>query len=616
MAHGPDFLPLLAVLLLAFLVPPILARVRWVPVVVGEIIAGIIVGRTGLNLIRPDATLDFLAEIGLALLMFLSGLEIDFSLFRTSARPRRPGSRPIFLAATTLLLSLGLAGVFGWMLVRQGLARDPWMIALILSTTSLGVVLPVLKERGVSAGPFGQTVLLAALLADFLTMFLITIHVAVKSRGLGLDILLVGVLFVAALGAYRLGVLRARRAPFQRAWEGLTAASSPVKVQGSVALLMGFVLLAKFLGAEMILGAFLAGVVLSLLTPAEDLQIRPKLDAIGFGFFIPLFFITVGIRFDLPSLLRNRQTWVLAPLLLGAAFVVKILPALLLKLAFSWRETLAAGFILSARLSLIIAAAGIGLSLGVIGESTHAAFILIAAVSSTLAPLAFARLLPSAAGSKHAFVLLAGGGDLGRQVADELMASGQRVVFLEPDVDRALEKSRAGFPVFRGESLAAAIPAAELPFVQSLLILEADDSLNLIMGREASVLGIKHVIALVNDPRRMSDFREAGVQTFAPAMFQSTILALMARNPDLFGLLTSARKDHEILEMTLMNPSFAGRPIRALGLGGNALVLSIRRDKSVLIPHGQTTLERGDHLTLLGSRETLRAFQERLEARK
>jgi len=601
------------ILLLAFLVPPLLSRVRWIPVVVGEILAGILIGRSGLGLIRADAVLDFLAEIGLALLMFLSGLEIDFSPLLNAAHRRRQ-ARSVILAGLTFVFSLCLALLFASYFVKRGLGGDVWMIALILSTTSLGVVLPVLKERGISAGPFGQTVLMAALMADFITMFFITIYVAAKSRGLGLNILLVGVLFVAALLAYRVGALRARRSLLGRAMEGMSGATSHIKVQGSVALLMAFILLAKFLGAEMILGAFLAGAVLSLLTPPEDLHTRPKLDAIGFGFFIPVFFISVGIRFDVPALLRNKAMWTMAPLLLCAAFLIKILPSLILKWTFSWRESLAAGVILSARLSLIIAAAGIGLQLGVINEATNAAFILIAAVSATLSPLVFFRLMPVSACEKKSFSLIYGAGDLGSQVAEELRAHGQQVILWEPDENVALSARRAGHTIIQLSDLKNAIPAADLASIRSFLALGPDDSQNLKVCRETISLGVKHVIGLVNDPGRLAEFRDLGVQTFAPAIYRATILALMARNPDLFHMLTAARRDHEVLEIRVRNSAIAGLPLRSLNLGGDILVLTVRRDREVLIPHGQTILEYDDHLTLLGGWEALAAARDRIEA--
>ncbi len=613
MEQSLQFLPLLFVLLLAFVIPPVLSKVRWMPVVVGEILAGIIIGRSGFNLIQADSTLEFLAEIGLALLMFLAGLEIDFSLLSNAGRSRRRGGHPLLLAGSSFVLTLGLAGVLGWFLMKKGLAQDPWMIALILSTTSLGIVVPVLKEREMASGVFGQTLLLAALLADFFTMFLITIYVAIQSRGLTLEILLVGVLFVAALMTYRIGIFRAKRSPLNKVLEEISFASSLVKVQGAVALLLAFVILAKFLGAEMILGAFLAGAVLSLLSRPGDEQTRHRLDAIGFGFFIPLFFMTVGIRFDFPSLLVNKAAWILTPVLLGAAFLIKILPSLLFRFSLSWRESLAGGILLSARLSLIIAASGIGLRLGVISEAANAAIILLAALSATVSPMIFNGLLPKKEKARERPVLIFGATNLGLQVATDLKIHGERVHFLEPDAQLAQQARQAGFPVVESEATETSMEKANIFFSRSLLALSSDDSRNLSICRTALSMGMTHIIAMVHDASRLSEFQAFGIQTFTPAIYRATILALMARNPDLFNLLTSTRRDHQIREMSLANPLLAGQPIRNLNLGGNILVLSIRRDQDVLIPHGNTILEFGDHLTLLGHLDSLQELGRQFE---
>ena len=202
------FLPLLLVVLLAAIVPLALARFRRIPVVVGEILAGIIVGPSVLGLVNGhEPTLDLLAEIGFAFLMFLSGLEIDFSiLFAVSKGSRKNEPSSILLASLSFLLTLILALVIGFGLFSLGYVSDPWMLTLILSTTSLGIVVPVLKENRMTTSRFGQTLLLAALLADFLTMFLITVYVAIRSSGLSFEILLIVLLFVPVVLFYQLGV--------------------------------------------------------------------------------------------------------------------------------------------------------------------------------------------------------------------------------------------------------------------------------------------------------------------------------------------------------------------------------------------------------------------------
>jgi Kef-type K+ transport system membrane component KefB/Trk K+ transport system NAD-binding subunit len=607
------FMPFLLVLFLAVVIPLAVNRIRWLPVVVGEILVGILIGRSGLKLISPDLTLDFLAEIGLAFLMFLSGLEIDFSIATSSPRGLTKRRSPLMVAATSLGLTLILAGGLSLALNKVGLRGNPWMVALILSTTSLGVVLPVLKERNLSAGLFGQTLLLAALLADFITMLLITVLVAVRTRGFSLDLLLVGVLFVAALLVYRLGLLRLRRIAHIRLLDEISGASSHLKVQGALALLLAFVVLSNFLGAEMILGAFLAGAVLSLIGGPDSKHIRQRVGTIGFGLFIPMFFITVGIKFDFPSLLKERATWLLAPLLILAAFLLKITASLVFRLLFSWRQVLAAGILLSSRLSLIIAAAGISLRLGLIDESVNSAFILIAALTSTLAPLIFNGLQSAGQSSPDHPIGIYGIGALGLQVAGELRDNKEKVVFMESDPAQVEHARQAGFQVIPTlESLSGLGTLVPSRF-KSLLVLTSDDSRNIRICREAQSLGMQQVVALVNRPARLKEFADLGIQTFVPDLQRATLLSLMARNPDLFRLMTAHPEGRVIEEAYVASPAVAGRRLRDLRISGDLIIVSIHRGREVRVPHGNTQLERGDVLTVLGDEDSVKDFKEKVE---
>jgi Kef-type K+ transport system membrane component KefB len=204
--HNP-FVALLLITGLALIVPILASRVRRItlPIVVGEIVAGIIIGRSGLNLIEGSPTLDFLAEFGFTYLMFLSGLEVDFDLLipgsrRQAFNPRRPLPMALLIFIGTLSLALGASLV----LRNMGLVGSPLLMGLILSTTSLGVVVPVLKERKLTGTDFGQVMLVAASVADFATLLLLTLVIAIRSEGLTLDLLLIPVLLVAFILAVRL----------------------------------------------------------------------------------------------------------------------------------------------------------------------------------------------------------------------------------------------------------------------------------------------------------------------------------------------------------------------------------------------------------------------------
>jgi len=611
-----DFLPLLVVIGLAALVPLVLARFRRIPVVVGEIVAGIIIGRSGLGLVHEEFTLQLLAEIGFAFLMFLSGLEIDFSLIlNPSPKRKEKGPSPLVLASLSIVATLGLAVLVGFQIVRNDLAGDPWIMALILSTTSLGIVVPVLKERGLSVARFGQAVLLGALLADFLTMLLITNYVALRSSGLTLEITLVGVLFLAFLVTYRLGIRQVRRPAVKQFIDQLSGATSQFKVRVALALMMAFVVLAETVNVELILGAFLAGAVVSLLSPPEDESIREKLEAIGYGFFIPVFFIMVGVEFDLPALLSNESALLLTPLLLLAAFGIKLLGGLVYRLSFNWRKTLATGALLSARLSLIIAASAIGLRLGVISEATNAAIILVAICTSLLAPTAFNWILPAEEMEMQRRFVIYGAANIGLQVAKELEAHGECVCFIEPEERLVKLVRKEGYTVIHGEGTVECLEKVDVPNVEALLVLSGEDDRNLQVSKTAAAMGVERIVALVHEPTRVSEFKSQGIQTFAPAMFRATLLALMARNPQMVSLLTSTTDGRDIREVSMQNPVLAGKALGELVLPGDSLILAISRSGEVLIPHGGVRVTIGDKLIILGENDALRDVKILMEGR-
>ncbi|HEX6270934.1 MAG TPA: monovalent cation:proton antiporter family protein [Anaerolineales bacterium] len=610
------FIPLLSVVLLAFLVPILLARFRRVPVVVGEILAGIIIGPSILGWVHSeDPTLEILAEIGFAFLMFLSGLEIDFSILIAASRPGQDKKKsPILLAGLSFLLTVLLAALIAFWLTGAGFVEDPWMMTLILSTTSLGIVVPVLKEKKLSSSSLGQTILLSALLADFLTMILITIYIAIRSTGLSLNILLIGLLFIPVVLLYQFGQRNLRRPIVRRLIEELADATSQIKVRGAFALMIAFVVMAELIGAELILGAFLGGVLASLISEPEDEKIRHKLDAIGFGFFVPLFFVYVGVRFDLQAFLNNPDAWVLLPILLAAAFAIKLVSAVVFRFAYSWRESLSSGLLLSARLSLIIAASAIGVRFGAITESTNAAIILIAALTAMFAPLGFNTLMASPDDKKRRAKLIYGASDLALQVGRELRAHGEEILFAvlsSDDADRVRER---GFELASGNgNLDSFMHSIQDVRVDAFIALSANDDENLNACRVARAHGIEHILAFVIEPLRAADFRGLGVQTLIPSLHRSSVLALMARNPALFSLITSTEDQRDLREFILFNSELHGKRLMELKMPGNILVLAIRRDDEVIVPHGTTRLATGDHLTVLGDLEALSTVEEWLE---
>lgn len=619
MEENFSFFPLLLVVFLAFIVPLLLNRFRGLrlPIVVGEILAGILIGRSGLKLVgEHEPMLELLAEFGFVFLMFLSGMEIDFSnlaVIMTRGQSNNKRWNPVTLASLSFVLTLALSAGFGYLLVGSNLASNPWMMALILSTTSLGVVVPVLKERGLSSGQFGQTVLIAALIADFVTMLMITIGVAALSSGITLDILLVGLLFVAFFLMYHFGMFFFNRIKaVRRILEELSHASAQIKVRAAFTMMLIFVALSEFLGAEVILGAFLAGAIVALLRTPEDADLIPKLDAIGFGFFIPIFFIMVGVDFNLEALLSSPQAMWLAPVLLLAAIVVKIAPTFVMRLNFSWREVWAAGSLLSARLSLIIAASAIGLRLGVISEPVNAAIILVAILTVTGAPMVFMRLVPEREPGESRLILIAGANYFGLQVAEQLVAHREKFILIDPDGTRIQRARQLGYEALQGqlespdERLTAYMERA-----QALICAHKEVEKNYRICQSAHVnFGLDHLVAQVTEPGEMERFRRLGVSTTNIAVDRAKLLALIARNPAVYHLLTQVDDDKEVVEIIVDDAWCQGKAIRDLMLPGDILVLAVRRNGELIIPHGNTELECGDHLTLAGTIDSVATARE------
>ncbi len=607
-----SFLPLLIVIFLAFLVPIVLSRFRKfrLPIVVGEIIAGIVIGRSGLGWVQHhEVVLDLLAELGFVFLMFLSGMEIDFSnlgLFTNKQKSENQPASPIHLAAISFLLTLVLSTLIGLAFTGAGLASSPWMIALILSTTSLGVVVPVLKEQGLSNGRYGQTLLIAALIADFVTMLLITVVVAALSQGLTLDILLIGLLFVAFFLVYYFGGIFFNRIKgVRRVLEELSSATSQIKVRAAFTMMLIFVALAEMLGTEIILGAFLAGAIISLLKRPEDSELVHQLDAIGFGFFIPIFFIMVGVDFNLASLINSPSAMLLVPLLLVSAAAVKLLPALVYKTSFSWKQTLAAGILLSSRLSLIIAASAIGMRIGVISEPFNAAIILVAILTVVIAPAVFIKLVPKNELEEDPAIVVMGAGPLGLQVAQHIQGHGDPVIIIDEDPDRIERAARSGL---KGVQAATDRydPATEelLNQADRLVCVFSDIEKNYrICKRARTTYGIDHVVARLTVPGEIPRFEKIGATPLNPATDQAVLLGLVIRNPTMYELLTRTDDSRDLCEIAIRNPDFLNKPLKELDFPGDLLVVAVRKKGELIVPRGETILQMGDHITVLGSND-------------
>jgi Kef-type K+ transport system membrane component KefB len=377
------------VAVVAFAVPLLLGALPSLrlPGAVLEIVAGIVLGPSVLGWVRVDVPLGVLSLIGLAFLLFLAGLEIDVQQLRGSL---------LRLVLLAFVASFAVALAVGGILAAAGLVTSPLLLAIILTATSLGVVVPVLADAGLSTSDFGQLVIAAASIADFGAIILLSLFFSREATGTAAQLTLLGCLLAATVVAAA-GLLRAGRSMRLSAeLVRLQDTSAQIRVRGAVALLVGFTWFAQRLGLEVILGAFLAGVIVKI-ADRDVAETHPefpvKLQALGYGFFIPVFFVVSGVRFDLAALTSDAGALARVPLFLLALVLARGLPALLYRSRIGPRRTVVAALLQATSLPFIVAATQIGMELGQLDQATGAALVAAGLLSVLLFPLAAVSVL-------------------------------------------------------------------------------------------------------------------------------------------------------------------------------------------------------------------------------
>ena len=381
----------LIVAAIAFVVPLALGLMPSlrIPSVVVEIVVGIVIGPAVLGLVEVDAPLRFMSLLGLAFLLFLAGTEIDLGGLLRGGALRSAGVG----FALSLAIALGVALLLG----AVGLVRAPLLVAIMLSATSLGIVVPVLADAGEGRSALGQLVIAASSVADFGAVILLSLFFSGDSSSVGSTLLLIGafVVLVAAIGitVAEFEHLNRLNAVLRR----LEDTSAQIRVRGALLFLIGFSVLAQFLGLEIILGAFIAGTVLRLVDK-DGLMTHPlfrqKLEAVGFGVFIPFFFVVSGIQLDVGALLEGGGAALApVPVFLLALLLARGLPAILYRRMVDTRGVLAAALLQATSLPFIVATTGIGMELGILSPATGAALVLAGLLSVVLFPLGALTLL-------------------------------------------------------------------------------------------------------------------------------------------------------------------------------------------------------------------------------
>ena len=561
-----SLISVLAVSVLALLAPVLTSRLRpvVVPVAAMEVVLGIVFGRTGFGFLQPTAVTAFLSLFGLSYLMFLSGLEVDVVRLM---RPSTADRRGLATAALTAVALLG-AGILGGLeLQRLGIVGNGLALGLLLGSSAPTVVLPTLKEGRRTGTQFGRTVLLVSLLLD--VVGLLGVSVIAGLRAGGPRALLFIILLVPLVAAVRLS------GPLRRWWarQTLDSVTSQLGVRGALAIVVIFIAVAESLGTAAVLGAFAAGMTAAIVLGDRLSAIQEKLDAIGYGYFIPFFFILLGAQINAHTDLARMA---LLALLMVAAFVgLGLVASVVFGVRFgSWRNGLGAGMLLATHLSVTVAGSAILESAQIISAATATAVIVASVVSAIVLPPISLWLVPPRKELRQG-VLLVGPNQRTRRLAARLASQSGDVQVVESLA--AVDLAGVGTGVVLGES-------AENNFSRAEKLSEG---------------GVPRVVVEVT-PDLAKDAREAGWVPFTPELAASELLELLVLAPAGADLLVG-HQDGEIIDVTVRNLSFDGVPLRLVALPSRVLIVSLARGRDHIVPRGQTVLRLGDVVTLLGS---------------
>jgi Kef-type K+ transport system membrane component KefB len=389
-----NFDNLVAVLAVGAAVPLILSTVPRVPVPgpVLEIVAGIVLGPAVLDLVKPDQAVRLVSTVGLAFLLFLAGLEIDVRHFR-GPRARQAG--------LGLGLSALLALIIGVALHAAGVVESPLLVGIILIATSLGMIIHILKDAGVADLPVGQFAIAGASLGEVSSVLLLSLFFSGRATAIGPKLLLLSLLGILVVLVV-IATLRIERSMWITGTiNRLADTSAQIRIRLSMLLVVGLGALATHLGFEAILGAFISGAILRLVDADAEHKhplFYPKLEAIGYGFLIPVFFVSSGLTFNLSVLFSGASTLLRVPLFLLALLVVRGLPAVLYRSALaSVRDVVAVGLLQATSLPFIVAATTIGLQLHAIRPANAAALVAAGLLSVIIFPIISLQLLRSSA---------------------------------------------------------------------------------------------------------------------------------------------------------------------------------------------------------------------------
>jgi len=370
--------------------------------------------------------------------------------------------------------------------------------------------------------------------------------------------------------------------------------------------------LSETVGAENILGAFLAGVLVSLLSPNQELV--HKLDSFGYGFLIPIFFVMVGVNLDIWSLFNEKKLLLLIPLLLLGLLLSKLIPVYLLKIWYDSKTVLASGFLLTSTLSLVIAAATIGERLEIITAQMSGTLILVAVLTSIFTPIAFKKLFPKeVVTNKRISVAFLGANQTTMPVSRELKSGLYDPILYHTQMDKS-EKQIANslFEIVE-------IPDYSLNTLENTKVFQSEvvvistgnEKVNAELSIASKEKGVSRVIARIESPDLEETLREHNIEMFSAFMSTKVLLRALIESPTVINILTN--QETGLYEIRMLNNQFDGMSLRKFPFTGDIIFVRIFRSKDSIVPHGDTELKMNDRLIVTGSKEYVDELKRELE---
>lgn len=616
-----SYFPLLVILVVAWLVPMVLSwlEVSKVPSVIVEILLGIVLGPFVLNLVTGnEVSLKFLSDMGFLLLIFLSGLAIDVQKI-VSSFPRGKIKFNDIFDNTFILAVLIYVGSFvlSILLVNNtnffpGINKP--FLAIIIPSAALSIIVPVIKNDGEIERKFGQIILLTAAISTIFTILFIAIYAGFyRNNGFEFELLLFLIIFLLFFIAYKIGTVLIKVKLFQKLMYKLEHASSQIRVRGSIAVLLLFVVVANTINTEPVLGAFFAGTLLSIFLPKDRSALIFKLDGMSYGFFIPIFFIMVGVKLDMSSLRDFGASFNFIIALTAAYYVTQIAPALIMAKQFGWKRALSSGILLTSRLGLSIATAQIGLSLGLITSVTNAGIVIASIITCILSPLLYKIL--SEKEDQFYNVYIIGGGQTGLELAKRL--SLHRVPYLVIESQWEQQETLTALNIKfldANDQDIEVYKSLKIRPTDTVVIVTSSEKKNVRIAKLLrKKLNHSKVITVTTKPElyldnELSDIKVINIDGVTASNVENEIM-----RPGTMQALTGSFGAYTIEEITVRNKNVIRKFVREIPFPLAGSLVAIRRDSEILIPHGDTHILEGDLITVIGNAAAMEEYRKLLE---